>query len=352
MSVIRSADGRRPGLGLALAVIATAQLMVVLDATIVNVALPHIQRTLGFSGNGLEWVVNAYALSFGGLMLLGGRAGDLLGRRRVFISGLVLLSAASLAGGFASSQAWLLAARAIQGIGGALTAPTALALIATTCAEGPARNRAMSVVAAMSGGGAAVGLVAGGLLTTYLSCGGCSSSTCRSASWPPRPRRSCWPSQPGAGAVSTCPGPSPGRWGDRAGRARHRDLDSGGGQRPQSGRAGRRRRVRPRTGAGADGLPAARRDLLQRPGHWHLPRLPGRIGHRAGRPGHRAGQHPGHARGPGRRRRRACGGTGQLEHGRAVTGSAVGGRSPVSGENGGRLPVGAEPAEIPSAAGS
>ena len=82
MSVTRSADGRRPGLGLALAVIATAQLMVVLDATIVNVALPHIQRTLGFSGNGLEWVVNAYALSFGGLMLLGGRAGDLLGRRR------------------------------------------------------------------------------------------------------------------------------------------------------------------------------------------------------------------------------------------------------------------------------
>ena len=169
MSVTPSAEGRRPRLGLALAVIATAQLMVVLDATIVNVALPHIQRTLGFSGNGLEWVVTAYALSFGGLMLLGGRAGDLLGRRRVFIAGLVLFSAASLAGGFASSQAWLLAARVIQGIGGALIAPTSLALIATTFAEGPARNRAMSVVAAMSGGGAAVGLVAGGLLTTYLS---------------------------------------------------------------------------------------------------------------------------------------------------------------------------------------
>jgi MFS family permease len=153
MSATRSAGGRRPGLALGLALIATAQLMVVLDATIVNVALPHIQRTLGFSGNGLEWVVNAYALSFGGLMLLGGRAGDLLGRRRVFISGLVAFSAASLAGGFASSQAWLLAARAIQGIGGALIAPTALALIATTFAEGPARNRAMSVVAAMSGGG-------------------------------------------------------------------------------------------------------------------------------------------------------------------------------------------------------
>jgi len=161
------AGGRR--LGLALVVIATAQLMVVLDATIVNVALPHIQRALGFSGTGLEWVVNAYAVAFGGLLLLGGRAGDLLGRRRVFIAGLVLFSAASLAGGFATSQAWLLAARAVQGAGGALVAPAALALIVTTFAEGPARNRAMGVYAAMSGGGAALGLVGGGLLTTYLS---------------------------------------------------------------------------------------------------------------------------------------------------------------------------------------
>jgi EmrB/QacA subfamily drug resistance transporter len=161
------AGGRR--LGLALFVIATAQLMVVLDATIVNVALPHIQHALGFSGTGLEWVVNAYAVTFGGLLLLGGRAGDLLGRRRVFIAGLLLFSAASLAGGFATSQAWLLAARALQGAGGALIAPAALALIVTTFAEGPARNRAMGVYAAMSGGGAAAGLVAGGLLTTYLS---------------------------------------------------------------------------------------------------------------------------------------------------------------------------------------
>ena len=114
-------------------------------------------------------MVTAYALSFGGLLLLGGRAGDLLGRRRVFMSGLLLFSAASLVGGFATSQAWLLAARAVQGAGGALIAPTALALVATDFAEGPARNRAMGVVAAMSGGGAAVGLVAGGLLTTYLS---------------------------------------------------------------------------------------------------------------------------------------------------------------------------------------
>ena len=169
MSAARSGGGRRPHPGIALIVIATAQLMVVLDATIVNVALPHIQRTLGFSGSGLEWVVTAYALAFGGLLLLGGRAGDLLGRRRIFIAGLLVFSAASLAGGFAASQAWLLTARVIQGIGGAMIAPTALALVATTFAEGRARNRAMGVYAAMSGGGAAVGLVAGGLLTTYLS---------------------------------------------------------------------------------------------------------------------------------------------------------------------------------------
>ena len=169
MPTTPSAGRGHHNLGLALAVIAAAQLMVVLDATIVNVALPHIQRALGFSGTGLEWVVNAYALSFGGLLLLGGRAGDLLGRRRVFIAGLLLFSGASLAGGFATSQAWLLAARTIQGIGGAMIAPTSLALVVTTFAEGPARNRAMGVVAAMSGGGAAVGLVAGGLLTSYLS---------------------------------------------------------------------------------------------------------------------------------------------------------------------------------------
>ena len=156
-------------LGLALLVLATAQLMVVLDATIVNVALPHIQRALGFSGSGLEWVVNAYALTFGGLLLLGGRAGDRLGRRRMFITGLLLFSAASLAGGFANSQAFLLSARAIQGAGGALVAPAALALITTTFAEGPARTRAFGVYAAMSIAGGAIGLIGGGLLTTYAS---------------------------------------------------------------------------------------------------------------------------------------------------------------------------------------
>ena len=160
-------DGRH--LGVALLVIATAQLMVVLDATIVNVALPHIQAALGFSGSGLEWVVNAYALTLGGLLLLGGRAGDQFGRRRMFVTGLLLFSAASLVGGLATSQAWLLAARAVQGAGGAIVAPTALALIATTFPQGPARNRAMGVYSGMSAAGGAVGLLAGGLLVTYVS---------------------------------------------------------------------------------------------------------------------------------------------------------------------------------------
>ena len=154
-------------LGVALVVIATAQLMFVLDSTVVNVALPHIQTALGFSYSGLEWVINAYALTLGGLLLLGGRAGDLLGRRRMFITGLLLFSAASLLGGLATSQAWLLAARAVQGVGGAIVAPTALALIANTFPEGPARNRAMGVYASMSGIGGSVGLIAGGLLVTY-----------------------------------------------------------------------------------------------------------------------------------------------------------------------------------------
>jgi EmrB/QacA subfamily drug resistance transporter len=168
------ADGQRgqaarpQRLGLALAVIATAQLMVVLDATIVNVALRHIQEALNFSGTNLEWIVNAYALSFGGLLLLGGRSGDLLGRRRVFIAGIVLFSMASLLGGFATDQAWLIGARVVQGVGAAFAAPTSLSLIAVTFPEGQERNRAMGVYAAMSIAGGAVGLIAGGLLTTYL----------------------------------------------------------------------------------------------------------------------------------------------------------------------------------------
>src|SRR6266571_1437327 len=114
--------------GIALAVIAGAQLMVVLDATIVNIALPHIQGALHFSTTGLSWVLNAYTLTFGGLLLLGGRAGDILGRRRVFITGILLFSLASLLGGLATSSAWLLACRALQGVGGAIASPTALVL--------------------------------------------------------------------------------------------------------------------------------------------------------------------------------------------------------------------------------
>jgi EmrB/QacA subfamily drug resistance transporter len=169
LSDLTAAGPAQRRLGLALVVIATAQLMVVLDATIVNVALPHIQHALGFSGSGLEWVVNAYALTFGGFLLLGGRAGDILGRRRMFVVGVLLFSLASLLGGFATTQAWLLAARAIQGVGGAIVAPAALSLVTTTFPEGPPRNRAMGVYAAMSIGGAAVGMLAGGLLTSYLS---------------------------------------------------------------------------------------------------------------------------------------------------------------------------------------
>ncbi len=155
-------------LGLVLAVIATAQLMVVLDTTIVTVALPHIQAALGFSGSNLEWVINAYAVAFGGLLLLGGRAGDLLERRRVFIAGLLVFVLASLLGGFATGQAWLITARAVQGAGAAMAAPTALSLIAVTFPEGPRRNRATAVYSAMAILGIVAGLIAGGLLVTYL----------------------------------------------------------------------------------------------------------------------------------------------------------------------------------------
>jgi EmrB/QacA subfamily drug resistance transporter len=155
--------------GLALAVIAGAQLMVVLDATIVNIALPHIQQALHFSTTSLSWVLNAYTLTFGGLLLLGGRAGDILGRRRVFITGILVFTLASLLGGLAQNSGWLLAARALQGVGGAIASPTALALITTNFPEGRERNRAFGVFAAVSGSGAAVGLLAGGMLTSWLS---------------------------------------------------------------------------------------------------------------------------------------------------------------------------------------
>ncbi|MFJ9580545.1 MFS transporter [Streptomyces sp. NPDC101191] len=154
--------------GIALAVIAACQLMVVLDATIVNIALPHIQEALSFSTTDLSWVLSAYTLTFGGLLLLGGRAGDILGRRRVFLTGILLFTLASLLGGFAQEPWQLLAARALQGAGGAIASPTSLALITTTFPEGPERNRAFGVFAAVSAGGGAIGLLAGGMLTEWL----------------------------------------------------------------------------------------------------------------------------------------------------------------------------------------
>ncbi|GJF31894.1 MFS transporter [Kitasatospora sp. NE20-6] len=156
------------GQGITLAVIAASQLMVVLDATIVNIALPQIKGDLGFSDTTLSWVINAYTLTFGGLLLLGGRLGDILGRRRVFIVGALLFGFASLLGGFAQDSTLLLAARALQGLGGAICSPTAFALIASNFEEGPARNRAFGVFSAVAGSGAAIGLLAGGLLTQYL----------------------------------------------------------------------------------------------------------------------------------------------------------------------------------------
>ncbi len=156
-------------LGLALLVIATAQLMLVLDNTIMNVALPSIQRALHMATANLNWVITAYALAFGGLLLVGGRAGDLFGRRCVFRVGLVLFTLASLTGGLAPTSGVLIGARVAQGIGAAIAAPTALSLLATTFPAGPARNKALGVYGAMGGLGSVVGLVLGGALTEYAS---------------------------------------------------------------------------------------------------------------------------------------------------------------------------------------
>lgn len=164
----RGAARRAGRPGIALAVIVTCQLMVVLDSTIVNIANPHIQKSLDFSTSGLSWVVNAYTLTFGGLLLLGGRAGDILGRRQVFVAGIALFTIASLAAGFAQEPWQLLTARAVQGVGGAIASPTSLALITTTFPEGPARTKAFGIYAAVSGGGGAIGLLAGGVLVQWL----------------------------------------------------------------------------------------------------------------------------------------------------------------------------------------
>jgi EmrB/QacA subfamily drug resistance transporter len=164
----REAPAEGTHAGLILALVGAAQFMVVLDVSIVNVALPSIRNDLGFSIGGLQWVVNAYTITFGGLLLLGGRASDLLGRRRMFITGILVFALASLAGAFAPNAAFLVAARAAQGIGGAIVAPSTLAVLMTTFREGPERQRALGVWGAMTAGGGSAGAILGGILTDAL----------------------------------------------------------------------------------------------------------------------------------------------------------------------------------------
>src|SRR4051794_4044559 len=159
----------RAGANAVLAIVAVAQFMVVLDATVVNVALPSIQREVGFSEQSLSWVLNAYTLIFGGFLLLGGRAADRLGRRRLFMAGIALFAGASLACGLSQSEAMLLIARGAQGLGGAMVSPAALSIILTTFAEGSERNRALAVWGAIAGAGGAVGVLLGGVIVQVLS---------------------------------------------------------------------------------------------------------------------------------------------------------------------------------------
>ncbi len=164
MTTAQQAERRK---WLALALLASAQFVVVLDASIVNVALPSIGRALDFSQDNLAWVVNAYTLTFGGFLLLGGRMADLLGRRRVFMGGLVLFALASLAGGLAQTDTWLIAARAVQGLGAAILSPAALSIVTNTFTEGAERNKALGVWGAVAGSGGAAGVLLGGMLTQW-----------------------------------------------------------------------------------------------------------------------------------------------------------------------------------------
>ena len=170
VSLHRPGPTRRRGHpGLALVIMLSAQLMIILDMTVVNIALPHIQTGLNFSAASLSWVLNAYTLTFGGLLLLGGRAGDILGRRRVFLAGIALFTVSSLAGGLATTDWMLLVARALQGVGGALASPAVLALVVGSFAEGRERTRALGIYSAVAMGGASLGLVLGGVITEWLS---------------------------------------------------------------------------------------------------------------------------------------------------------------------------------------
>jgi len=161
--------GKAPHPALVLSIILATYLMIILDATIIITALPNIHRALGFSATGLSWVQSAYTLTFGGFLLLGARAGDILGRRRVFVVGIALFTFASLLGGLAQSSSWLLAARALQGIGAAIAAPSTLALLQISFREGPERARAIGAYSAVAGGGGSIGLVLGGMLTSWVS---------------------------------------------------------------------------------------------------------------------------------------------------------------------------------------
>jgi EmrB/QacA subfamily drug resistance transporter len=152
----------------ALAIVCAAFFMTVLDVSIVNVALPSIGKSLDFSRDSLQWVITAYAITFGGFLLLGGRMADLFGRRRVFLVGVVVFTVASFTCGLASSESVLIVSRAVQGLGAAIISPAALSIVITTFDEGPERNKALGIWGAIGGGGAAVGVLAGGLLTKYL----------------------------------------------------------------------------------------------------------------------------------------------------------------------------------------
>ncbi len=165
MTEAKIAEKRR---WIALALLAVAQFVVVLDASIINVALPTIGRALDFSQSNLQWVVNAYVLTFGGFLLLGGRIADLLGRRRVFMGGLVLFALASLAGGLATSEGQLIVARAVQGLGAAILSPAALSIVTTTFRDGAERNKALGVWGAVAGSGGAAGVLLGGILTDTI----------------------------------------------------------------------------------------------------------------------------------------------------------------------------------------
>ncbi|MCW2982147.1 MAG: transporter [Solirubrobacterales bacterium] len=174
-TLLRRADARRTANAgaanpaMVLAIILGCYLMVVLDASVVITALPDIRTDLGFSPASLSWVQNIYALAFGGLLLLGARAGDLLGRRQVFVIGITIFTAASMLGGLAQSETWLLAARAIQGVGAAIAAPSTLALLTISFPEGSERTRAIALYSAVASAGASIGLILGGMLTTWIS---------------------------------------------------------------------------------------------------------------------------------------------------------------------------------------